>query len=732
MLGIYEDTGSLSYSSTTARDLRAAAWLLEQGADLDVCNDFLHRPLSSAQHELYEHLLNNAVFHEVGGHTVVIAASSSDDYDQEISTLAHKLRELWEPSALFVLVALDDHVQLVARSTTDDIDVSAVARHFGGGGHTNAAAALVRHRSLDAVRAELEGLLPDVVRPAVTVGQIMSRGVQVLSPHTSVAEASERMRRTGHEGYPVVDENRVIGLITRQAVDHAARFEMAASPVREVMEPGHVTVAPDDSLEKLQRLMMDTGWGQVPVVQEGRVIGVVTRTDLVRLWGGASRQPRPGRIEPLLHDALSPRTLALVRTIAATAHEMGYSLYFVGGLVRDLLLGAPIVDVDLVVEGNAIELARRLAQTLGGRVVAHSRFGTAKWLLDPVVWRQVSDDPGPAERGIAAVDFATARTEFYSQPTVLPEVARSSIRQDLHRRDFTINTLAIRLDPPHWGELLDFYGGEADLRAGVIRVLHSLSFVDDPTRILRAARLEARLGFKLDARSEGLIGDALPLLDRTSPDRIRHELEQILDEAEPERALCRLDELGVLRQLHPDLRCDRWLSSRFRAVRETLDLALWELEPEELRFVYLALLLYRLESESLEAVLQRLRVPRTDADDLMLLPELRRVLRRTGLVRRPSRIYQALQYYRPRLLAAGWAASDRATTRAKLEAFQTQYRHVRTTLTGDDLKAMGLKPGPAFGRLLGALRDARLDGQVSTREEEEALLQRLLRSLGEE
>ncbi|HID89050.1 MAG TPA: CCA tRNA nucleotidyltransferase, partial [Anaerolineae bacterium] len=366
----------------------------------------------------------------------------------------------------------------------------------------------------------------------------------------------------------------------------------------------------------------------------------------------------------------------------------------------------------------------------GGRVVAHRRFGTAKWLIGQGVWQAVAGGPPPPERTPRSIDFATARTEFYTHPTALPEVERSSIKQDLHRRDFTINTLAIRLDPPHWGELLDFYGGEADLRNGVIRVLHSLSFIDDPTRILRAARLEARLGFRMDPRSESLIANALPLLDRVSGDRIRHELEQILDEREPEKALCRLEELGVLRQIHADLRCDAWVQARFRVAREELDPGVWELEPGDRRFVLWGLLFYRLSPESLEAVLRRLKMPRSEADDLQMLPDLRQAMRRLAPARRPSRIYRALRPFPSRLLAVAWVACEREGLREKMLQYQTRYRHVRTALTGDDLKAMGLRPGPIFGRLLGILQDARLDGEVATREEEEALVRHVLRRLG--
>ncbi len=729
LLGIYEDTGSLSYPSTTPRDVRAAAWLMEQGGDLDVVNDFLHHPLTTGQRELYEQLLDSTATHEVGGHIILVAVGRAQKYDEEISTLAHKLRELLEPSALFVLVALNDHVQLVARSTTDDIDVSAVATHFGGGGHSRAAAAMIRNRPLESVRAELVTRLPHAVRPLATVQQIMSRGVQILAAGTTVADAEERMRRTGHEGFPVIEQGHVIGLLTRRAVDRAMQFGMHASPVRDMMDPGSHTVSPADSVEKLQRTMIETGWGQVPVLQDGEIIGVVTRTDLITLHGALPDQPKHEQIQAQLTQALPAQTLALVRQAAQSAQEMGYSLYFVGGLVRDLLLGTPIVDVDLVVEGDAIRLTRHLAKQFGGRVVAHSRFGTAKWLLSERVWRQVAGST-PASKTVRSIDFVTARTEFYTHPTALPEIEQSSIKQDLHRRDFTINTLAIRLDPPHWGKLLDFYGGVADLENKVIRVLHSLSFVDDPTRILRAARLEMRLGFELDPLSARLITNALPLLSRTSPERIRHELSLILEEQEPERALCRLTQLGVLPQIHPNLRCNRWLTVRFRAVREELQSEVWKLEAEDRLFVYLGLLLYHMKPAALRTVIETLRVPRTEADDLLLLPELHNALRQIRRANTPSHIYRLLEYYPARLLAVAWVASRRSEVRTRLLRFQTEYRHVKIAMTGDDLKEMGLRPGPLFGHLLGELRDAHLDGRVTSREEEEALLQRLLDEAG--
>ena len=405
---------------------------------------------------------------------------------------------------------------------------------------------------------------------------------------------------------------------------------------------------------------------------------------------------------------------------------MGYAPYFVGGLVRDLLLNTPIVDVDMVIEGDAIVLADRLAGTLGGRVIAHRRFGTAKWIPTGDVWAQLGDDAIDTDNLPSSIDFAAARTEFYHYPTALPKVELSSIKQDLHRRDFTINTLAIRLDPDHWGELLDFYGGESDLREGVIRVLHSLSFVDDPTRMLRAARLESRLNFRLDPRSEELIADALPMLKRVSGDRIRNELKQIFVEAEPERALCRLQELGVLHHIHPRLRCDKWLQAGYASLRRDLELETWKLKRGDLIFLHLALLGYRLGDEDSMLMVKSLKMTREEADDLRALHGLKELMPQIGRTSRPSSIYRLLEPYPARVLAAAWLATNSRRLRERLLRYQTEWRLVTLEMAGDDLKAMGLKPSPLFGQLLGALRDARLDGKVSTRKEEEALLQKLL------
>ncbi len=722
LLGIYEDTGSLSYQTTTPRDVRCVAWLLEQGARLDIADDFLHYPLNRDQRELYELLLRQSETFTFAGQSVVIATAHFPRYVEEVSVLAPKLRDLLEPTGLFLLVHFpsasgdDGQIQLIARSSSDALDVAQIAAALGGGGHSRAAAALIRGQSLEQVKARLLELLAHHVRPSVTVRQIMSFGVRTVRPQTTVAEAAELMQRYGHEGFPVVDDGRVVGVLARREVDRAMRLGLGSAAVSLYMTKGAIQVHPDDALETLQRVMVEHGVGQVPVVAEsGEILGIVTRTDLIRSLLGTwnhERRTRRAEVSRKLREMVGEKKMALLWQAADLAHELGYTLYIVGGFVRDLLLGRPNQDIDLVVEGDAIALAKKLARQLGGRVRAHARFGTAKWILNG-----------------ESLDFVTARTEFYEHPTALPQVERSSIKQDLHRRDFTINTLAIRLDRDRYGELLDFYGGEQDLRDGVIRVLHSLSFVEDPTRILRAIRLEQRLGFRIEPRTQELIDHAAGLLARVSGERIRHELFLLLQEPEPEAGLLRMEALDVLRHIHPGLRCDGWVQRKFRTLREVLPQWKEELSSpirEELPRLYLAILCYRLLRPEVETLSERLSLPRDDArllDEVVILRDSLAPLQTRSM--RPSEVYHLLSPYSPLTILVTWVATDSSGVRDHLERYQRIYRHVTPALNGNDLRAMGLPPGPLFRHILDALRDARLDGEISSEEEERALVPRL-------
>jgi tRNA nucleotidyltransferase (CCA-adding enzyme) len=740
-LGIYEDTGVLSYETTTPRDLRSVGWLLEHGANLLSVNKFLHHPLTDEQRELYAQLAENSQPYQFHGHSVIIATATVLQPVEEISTLSHKLHDLYEPDALFMLVAMGgEHIQLVARSTSDAIDVGKIAAAFGGGGHSRAASAFIRDGTLPSVYETLVYLLQSHVRPTVIVGQIMSYGApQTLGPNDIIADAAERMRRYGFEGFPVMEADRVVGMLTRREIDRALHHGLQRHAVSRYMRVGEVYVTPDDSVEHLRRVMTEQDWGQVPVLdpQTGALVGIVTRTDLLKQWAG-EQAPRLENLAGRMAKALPAPLLDLLKEAGAVAGRMGYPFYAVGGFVRDLLLGMPNFDVDLVVEGDAIKLAQALAKEHGGDIRSHRRFGTAKWLMADSEW-QVARQLKAIGHSLT-LDFVTARTEFYEHPTALPTVERSSIKQDLHRRDFTINTLAVRLTPDRWGELLDFYGGRRDLDEGLIRVLHSLSFVEDPTRILRAARFEQRFGFHIESRTEELIADARDLLERVSAERIRHELELIMAEVEPERALCRLAELGVLTMLHPALRCDPWLTHKAGELRgqivrvgdpENIAPPAMTLPAEASSHLHMALFTYNLSPTALQEFIAKFHIRREYRDlqeEALAGRETLRRLEQDHL--RASEIVALLEEFSPKARLLMRVVSDSWLVRQRLDQYQRRLCHIRPLLSGGDLRRMGIEPGRIYTEILTRLRAGRLDGELTTREEEEALVRRILAQAG--
>ena len=394
----------------------------------------------------------------------------------------------------------------------------------------------------------------------------------------------------------------------------------------------------------------------------------------------------------------------LMRAAGELVRTRGQSLYLVGGVVRDLLLGRTNLDIDLVVEGDAVALAQELALSRGARITVHRHFGTAK-----LQWDDLS------------VDLATARSETYARPGALPTVKPGSIHDDLHRRDFTVNAIAVQLAPGHYGELLDPYGGRADLERKLIRVLHEKSFIDDATRIWRGIRYEQRLDFQMEPDTLELVRRDREMLVSISGDRIRHELELVLTEDSPEQALRRADELGVLARLHPSLRGNGWLANSFERARQS-----GSTDPPYLA-LYLALLAYRLSVKESEQFISYLRLPKATAQllrDTLAIKEKLEILSAPDL--KPGGIYAALHGYGAMALNTSLLATDSPLARERIRLFMSKLRYVRPALGGDDLKRMGITEGPLIKEVLNRLRNARLDGKVRSKQNEEEMVRRLL------
>ncbi|RLD06551.1 MAG: hypothetical protein DRI32_02400, partial [Chloroflexi bacterium] len=452
-------------------------------------------------------------------------------------------------------------------------------------------------------------------------------------------------------------------------------------------------------------------------------------TDLLKTLTPDLPRASENNLATRLESALTPERLDLIHKIAEVAAEQHVALYLVGGFVRDLILNRPSLDFDIVVEGDAIALAHALAEKYGGRVTDHSRFGTAKWFLKGSKL-QVESLKVANENLPIFLDFITARKEFYARPSALPTVSRGSIKLDLHRRDFTINTLALRLDGRHYGELHDHWGGLADLERGLVRVLHSLSFIDDPTRMLRAIRFEQRFGFELGVRTRQLMDEAHSLLTKLTGQRIRHELDLILDEPRAVEMFSRLAALDLLPAISPVLVPDPELAAR-------LDVALNFPPPSLLGEIptiahlnkrralgYLAWLL-PLSVKDLRVLCKRLHFHAALEDALFAARSLCDDLP-TLLDAKPSQWTRRLEGIPPLALYAASLCDIDDDLRENIQEYLAKWRNIHPTISGDDLQARGLRPSPRYKEILSQLRAAWIDGEVKNKEEELMLLEKLL------
>ncbi len=722
-LGIYEDTGSFTFSSTAPEDLEAAAWLLQKGADLKAISELLEHRFTPEHVELLNDLLNTAVTYTLAGIPVTLAKTSSPVYVEDFAVLVHEIMDMEKLSVFFAIAFMGAQILIVGRSRDERVNVGKVLKAIGGGGHPMAASASLKGLTLAEAEERLVSELHRQLGTEPRVKDIMSYPVLSVLPDTPISQVNDKLTRYGITVLPIVYEGRVLGLISRRTVEKAIYHGLADLMVREYMTTDFEVISPEDTFAKVQEVIVNHRQRFVPVVDSGQIKGVITRTDLLQiLTGDATRRPEAllsGReqrknVVSLLRERLSSRILDLLLNAGKVAEDQGFHIYVVGGFVRDLLLRRPNLDVDLVVEGDGIVFANAFASRFGARVRVHQKFGTAVMIFHDGL----------------KVDVTTARWEYYKYPAAMPTVALSSIKLDLFRRDFTINTLAIKLNPKEFGLLIDFFGGQRDLKGHIIRVLHSLSFVEDPTRVFRAIRFEQRYGFRIGKHTLRLIQNAvrLDIISRLSGKRLLNELILILNEPDPRPAIGRLAEVGVLKLIHPDLKLGPEMDE---ILARTYDVLAWHdllFRPQAPKrwIVYLLAILKGLSSKEIMELVDRLGLDGTDKKTFV---EGRELAEKTleVLSRRPfmklSEIYWLLRGLNLEVLLYLFSIVRNGDVRQDISRYITELQDIRPMLTGEDLKDMGLKPGPLFKTILHRLLEARLDGEVRYRQDEMQLVQ---------
>jgi tRNA nucleotidyltransferase (CCA-adding enzyme) len=725
-LGIYEETGSLTFVSTTERDAQVVAYLLSQGAQLNIVADFISRELTVEQVAILNNLIESAKSYDINGVPVVITTLAVPHYVPDLAILAHKIRDMEGLDALFLVVQMGDKTHVIARSRVPVVNVGMVLGDLGGGGHPTAASAVVRDMTHVQTAERLIELLKQHIKPGQVASEVMSSPVKTIPSGSTIAEAGEAMTRFSVNVLPIMENEKFLGIITREVVQKALFHELGKQKVEEFMTTGGPVASPAMPMGLLEKIMIEEHQRFMPVLDKNRMlVGAITRTDLLRslheerldeLAGTDAVLLRSTRnVQGLIEERFPADVRAAFRMVGEVADKAGFPVYLVGGIVRDLFLRVTNLDIDIVVEGDGIVFAGMLVKHAGGHMKTHLKFGTAVVVLP---------------NGLK-LDIATARLEYYESPAALPTVELSSIKKDLYRRDFTVNTLAVRLNRQRSGELIDFFGGLRDIKEKTLRVLHSLSFVEDPTRVLRAIRFEQRFDFKLSKHTENLIKSAvnMKLFNRLTGKRIHTELILLFSEAEPLKVLRRMKQFDLLKFLHPDLKATAETDRLFTGIGETLTwfrLLFLDLTVETW-YVFFLGLLDRLKDRALDETLERLSIPvRTRERMRHGRRRYREVLaafyKEPKLA--PSRIYDLLTTLDTELLLLMMAKAKQEKAKKYISLYLTRLRTVKVELSGDDLKKLGIPPGPRYKKILAELLDAKLDGLVHNRDEEMAFVRK--------
>jgi tRNA nucleotidyltransferase (CCA-adding enzyme) len=738
LLGIYEETGSLSYSPTTKLDVDMVSKLLGMGANLNAVSSYMNRELSGPELSVFVDLLQSVEVENVHGVDVAFSRVEAKHFMGEMGTVVHKLQEVENYPVFFVMFKTGDRVKIMARSRKNFIDVNKLMAHFDGAGHASAASARVENRSPGEIKAEILRMLEEIIRPDVYAKDIMFSPVKTVSQEEKVRDIIRKLKRYGYRGAPVLNgSDQLVGMVTMGDLKKAIKRGMGHSRVKGYMHAPLVTVTPDTPLHELRRILIEEGKGRLPVVRGNELVGIVTRTDVLKkvhssLFPAQSGQvPDAFGVASKMGSMLPKKLTRLIRSISAEADARGISIFLVGGFVRDIFLGEKNYDLDIVVEGDAIKFGKVIADKLRGSLVVHKKFGTSTVVTDWPEWLGPSLHPDNKFK----IDIATARKETYAAPAALPTVKFSSLKVDLYRRDFTINAMAVRINKKDFGLFLDFFDGIKDLEKGVIRVLHDNSFIDDPTRIFRGVRFEQRFGFEIEKHTEYLIKHAVKqeMFRRTENQRIRDELILILKEKDPGKAVLRMRELHELRFIHPELVLKRSTRKVFADVKKAVQ---WyegnaaRKRKLDVWLINLMVMLNKLTPKQVDEVLEKFVFTRSES--LRIRSYKRdgdRILRKLSSRKKmkPSAVYSVLEPFAHEVSLCIMAKTESAIARRRIKRFFTDYNGIKLSIRGDDIEKEGIVPGPRYKEVLQKVLYGKLDGKLTTKKEELDYMRKLVK-----
>ncbi len=725
-LGIYEETGSLLYSSTTYRDLSAVAYLLKKGANLNIVSSFLKTDLSVEEFSLLNRLLESSEEVLIHSIKVRLCSATTEGYG-DVAHLAHRIMDMLEADAVFLMVSMSDKLLVVGRSKTPEVDTALVLSEFGGGGHPFAASATIHEAPLEIVRDRLKNAIVSKIKPLKTASDVMTTHVISIAHNKTIRDAELIMTKYGVNVLPVLEGGQYYGILSREVVEKAMFHGFKGSAVMDFASTDAFYASPETPISEIESSMIELNQRFVPVLQDGKILGAITRTDLMRvMYEEVLKKSRLSHTTissktyrnaaKLLKERMPLEVYEMLRLAGTVADDLSMSAYMVGGSVRDLLRGEENLDIDIVVEGDGIAYATELAKRIGARLSIYKRFGTARLL--PL---EGHNGPWFGKENLK-IDVATARTEYYETPAALPKVETSSIKKDLYRRDFTINTLAIRLNSKDFGELIDFFGGQRDLKERSIRTLHNLSFVEDPTRAFRAVRFAERFGFKITRHTENLIRTAIrmKIFDKLSGTRIYDELLLAFKETNPVKTLQMMDAYGLLKVIHPSINLGKDMRRLLESLYDTITWfnLLFLNEPCKDHVLYILGLLFRLSETERAEALKRLSAPLHLAGYIStVFKTAHEILGRLNAAD-PYSVYKTLKGQPIDAILLCMSVTQDTERKRAISHFLLHTRDTRPLIDGNKLKELGIKPGPIYSVIFERIIEERIKGRVHNIEEE--------------
>ncbi len=713
MLGIYEETGGLRYVNTKSKDFQAASILLGFGADLSVVSNYMTQKMDIDHTRMLSQLLDSLELVNIHGFKVYFATASFNNYIKDVSFLIHKIRELENIGIIFSLIEMQGKIHLIARSNNKFVDVGEIAANFSGGGHPTAASSVLHGITLSQAKEKIIEFLHNNLKKEYIAADIMTSHIKTIIPDARIKDAKEYMVKANFNTLPVIEDGKLIGIITRMDLDKALFHHFGDYPVKYYMSTDLITVSPSSSLSEIQKIFARDNIGRLPVTIDDKLVGLITRTDLLRAIHDnyietlnhqiqESQYPTSRIRVRYLESTIPHDILKIIYQIGKLASDNKINVFLVGGFVRDILLGIENFDIDIVVESEGPKFAKILSGYFDARYIIHDKFATGVIMIP---------------NGIK-IDISTARLEYYETPGALPTIELASIKQDLSRRDFTINAMAISLNENGFGELIDFFCGQQDLKNKKIRVLHNLSFVEDPTRIFRAIRFEQRFGFKIDRHTENLIKHAVKseFFDYVAFERIREELIIMLNEQKPVRAIQRIYEFDELKFIDPAFsgrNIDYALFERIEDAITWYKLSFFKTEIKNW-IIYFMGLIAKLPVTVIFRICSKLKIQKKDMHIVIgTMKNCYIVINALSRnITKNSFLYMLLRPYTTEGLLFLMALTNQQEAKEKISLYISNLRHIKIEFTGQDIINSGLKPSPYFKKILYILLMEKVNGKI--------------------